>query len=139
MRSIELEMDSVMPRNRPPRPTEAELEILSVLWEHGPTTVRAVYDLLSPARSIGYTTVLKLMQNMTEKGLVVRDESQRSHVYSAAYREEQTQQQLVADLLNRAFAGATDKLILQALRTKKVTPEELNEVRRLLDELEEKS
>ena len=119
-----------------PRPTDAELEILRVLWERGPSTVRAVHEALGPARGVGYTTVLKLMQIMAEKGLVARDESRRSHVYRARERAEVMQRRLVRDLLARAFGGSPGRLVLQALSSKKATPEELAEIRRLLDRLE---
>lgn len=118
------------------RPTDSELEILRVLWSKGPSTVRDVHDVLSETRSAGYTGTLKLMQIMAEKGLVLRDESNRSHVYVAAVREEQSQKQLVRDLLASAFRGSADKLVMQALSAKKVTDEEITEIRRMLDELE---
>lgn len=118
------------------RPTDSELEILRVLWSNGPSTVRDVHEVLSETRSAGYTGTLKLMQIMAEKGLVLRDESSRSHIYAAAVREEQSQKQLVKDLLTSAFRGSADKLIMQALSAKKVTDEELTEIRRMLDELE---
>ncbi|MEZ6060524.1 MAG: BlaI/MecI/CopY family transcriptional regulator [Planctomycetaceae bacterium] len=114
------------------------MEILRVLWTNGPATVRDVHEVLRRTRSAGYTGTLKLMQIMAEKGLVTRDESQRSHVYTAAIREQQTQKQLVKDLLNSAFSGSADKLVMQALSAKKVTDEELAEIRRMLDELEAK-
>lgn len=117
-----------------PRPTDSELAILRVLWSRGASTVREVHEAL-PEGS-GYTTILKLMQIMTEKGLVVRDESQRAHVYSARLPQEKTQRQLVTDLVDRAFGGSPAQLALQALSTKKTSPEELAELRRLLDSLE---
>jgi len=120
------------------RPTDAELEILRVLWENGPNTVRAVHEELSRSRELGYTTVLKLLQIMTDKGLVVRDESQRSHVYRARHKQEQTQRHLVSDLLARAFGGSAEKLVAQALRSRKVSAEQLAEIRKLLDDLEGK-
>lgn len=119
-----------------PRPTDAELDILNVLWEQGASTVRDVHSTLSVARDVGYTTVLKLLQIMTDKGLVVRDESQRSHVYKAKQREATTQKQLVRDLVQRAFGGSTEKLVMQALSSKKASVEELAEIRRMLDDLE---
>lgn len=122
-----------------PKPTTAELEILSILWEHGPTTVRAIHDILSQDKETGYTTTLKILQKMTEKGLVTRDESRRSHVYHAAIQAEQTQRQLVDELIKQAFGGAAEKLVMQALSSRKVAPEEIGALRRLLDELEEKS
>ena len=119
-----------------PRPTDAELAILRVLWQHGASTVRQVQEELNRNRSTGYTTALKLMQIMTEKGLVVRDESHRTHVYEARVAEEQTQRQLVRDLLDRAFGGSARKLVMQALSVKRASAEELTQIRQLLDELE---
>ena len=120
-----------------PRPTDAELGILRVLWERGPSTVRDVHEALNKGQEgTGYTTVLKLMQIMTEKGLVERDESQRAHVYRARATEQRTQRQLVVDLVDRAFGGSPAKLAMQALSSKKTSPEELAELRRLLESLE---
>jgi len=119
-----------------PRPTDAELSILRVLWERGPSTVREVHDVLSGTQATGYTTVLKLMQIMTEKGLVVRDESERAHVYEARHSEQRTQRQIVADLVERAFDGSSTKLVMQALAGRKASAAELNEIRELLDKLE---
>ncbi len=119
-----------------PRPTDAELAILRVLWDRGPSTVREVTDQLGKERDVGYTTALKLLQIMTDKGLVLRDESKRSHVYRPKQREETTQRQLVSDLIARAFGGSPEKLVLQALSAKKASKEELGEIRRMLDELE---
>jgi predicted transcriptional regulator len=121
---------------RLPKPTDAELAILRVIWEQGPSTVRQIQQTLDRVRPTGYTTVLKLLQIMTDKGLVRRDESERSHVYRARLSEDQTQQQLVGDLLNRAFAGSTSRLVMQALSSGKASAEELAEIRRLLDEWE---
>jgi predicted transcriptional regulator len=120
----------------PPRPTDAELAILRVLWSRGPSTVREVQEALSQERSAGYTTVLKFLQIMHEKGLVSRNESARSHVYEAAYSQEQTQGQLVGDLLDRAFGGSARQLVLHALSAKQVSSQELAEIRRLLDQIE---
>ena len=124
-----------MPRSpSAPKPTDAELAILRVLWERGPSTVRQVHEVLaSRERPTAYTTALKLMQIMTEKGLVRRDESERTHVYHARLTEEQTQRQLVRDLLERAFGGSSSKLVLQALNAKRATPEELGEIRKLIE------
>jgi predicted transcriptional regulator len=119
-------------QSRLPRPTQGELEILSVLWEHGPSSVREVQQQLPPSRAAGYTTVLKLLQIMASKGLVDRDESGRSHVYRAAVAREQTQRQLVSDLLERAFGGSATQLIQQALASRPASPEEMREIRRLL-------
>jgi predicted transcriptional regulator len=121
---------------RPPRPTDAELSILRVLWARGPSTVRQVLEQLHDERAIGYTTVLKLMQIMTEKGLLVRNESDRTHVYRARYGQAETQGVLVKDLLERAFGGSAMQLVQRALSTRRATPEELAEIRRLLDEHE---
>jgi predicted transcriptional regulator len=116
-----------------PRPTDAELAILRVLWERGPATVRQVHEALAGARATGYTTTLKLMQIMAEKGLVTRDESVRTHVYEVRLSREQTQRQLVSDLLDRAFGGSASALVLQALRAGDATPEELQQIRELID------
>lgn len=121
---------------QPPRPTDAELAILRVLWDRGPSTVRDVQVVLEQARPTGYTTALKLLQIMTDKGLVRRDASERTHVYETRLTEQQTQQQLVGDLLERAFEGSAAKLVMQALATQPASAEELAEIRRLLDRRE---
>src|SRR2546422_1716524 len=121
---------------QPPRPTDAELAILRVLWERGPSTVRDVHDELIRHAPTGYTTVLKLLQIMTEKGLVVRDETQRAHIYEARYSEQKTQRQLLLDLADRAFGGSAAKLVLQALSGRKTSAEELSAIRDLLNRLE---
>ncbi len=118
------------------RPTDAELAILRVLWSRGSSTVRQVQEVLSQDRETGYTTVLKLMQIMTEKGLVERDESERTHVYQARFTQEQTQQRLVSDLLEKAFGGSASQLVMRALAAKPASANELAQIRRLLDELE---
>ena len=122
-----------------PRPTDAELAILRVLWDRGPSTVREVTDALQAERGTGYTTALKLLQIMTDKGLVLRDDSQRTHVYQACAPAAQTQRQLVGDLLERAFGGSSQQLVLQALSSKRASRAELDEIRKLLDELEKKA
>jgi BlaI family transcriptional regulator, penicillinase repressor len=122
-----------MTRHHVPRPTDAELAILRVLWDLGPCTVRQVHEVLSRERPGAYTTSLKLLQIMTEKGLVSRDERDRSHVYHAKLTEEQTQRQLVRDLLDRAFGGSATKLVMQALAARRASAEELSEIRRLID------
>ncbi|MBA3241058.1 MAG: BlaI/MecI/CopY family transcriptional regulator [Acidobacteria bacterium] len=119
-----------------PRPTDAELEILKVLWRRGPSTVREVFDDLSAVKTTGYTTMLKLMQIMSDKGLVRRDETARAHVYAAALAEDETQRQLIGDLLRRAFDGSAKRLVLQALSTERASADELAEIRQMLDELE---
>jgi len=116
-----------------PRPTDAELAILRVLWERGPSTVRQVHEALAEARVTGYTTTLKLMQIMAEKGLVTRDESARTHVYAARLTRDETQQQLVSDLLDRAFGGSAATLVLQALRAGETSADELTEIQALID------
>ena len=118
----------------PPKPTDSELAILRVLWERGPSTVRQVHDQLNRQRRMGYTTVLKLMQIMTEKGLVARNESERSHVYRARAGEQQTQRHLIRDLLDRAFDGSAKKLVMQALSAAPATRAELAEIRQLIDQ-----
>lgn len=119
------------------RPTDAELMILGVIWERGPSTVRAVFDHLAADQDIGYTTVLKLMQIMTDKGLLDRDTSVRPQVFRPAKSQRQTQKQLLRDLVDRAFSGSPGDLVLQALSTRRATPEERRQIRDLLDKLEE--
>ena len=125
-----------MSKSNLPKPTEAELVILRILWRQGPCTVRRVWEQSGLEQQTGYTTALKLMQIMFEKGLVERDETQRSHVYRAKRTEEQTQRQVVGHLLERLFSGSTPKLVMQALAMKKASPAELAAIRKLLDELE---
>ena len=124
---------------QPPRPTDAELEILNVLWARGPSTVRGVFDVIAEHKTAQYTTVLKLLQIMAEKGLVRRDEKQRAHIYEAAQPQEWTQQQLAGDLLRRAFNGNARSLMLGALSAKKTTRNELADLRRLLDDYEKRA
>jgi predicted transcriptional regulator len=128
-----------MKKKPAPRPTEAELAILRVLWEQGPSTVRQVHDILAEARESGYTTTLKQLQLMTEKGLTVREEAGRMHLYRAGYPQEETQRRLVADLLERAFGGSSAQLVVQALAARPASAEELREIRRLLASQKEKS
>ncbi len=120
--------------HKPRRPTDAELEILTVLWSIGPATVREVYEVVCRRRTAQYSTVLKFMQIMAEKGLVHRDEKQRAHVYEPAKTREWTQRQLAGDLLERAFSGSAKALLVGALSARKATKEELAEMRKLLDE-----
>ena len=115
-------------------PTNAELEILRVLWQRGASTVRDVHESLDHARPVGYTTVLKLLQIMVEKGLVRRDASARSHVYTAVASQGATQRRLVADLVQRVFGGSTLGLVLHALESTPATAPQLEQIRRLLDE-----
>ena len=119
-----------------PKPTASELEILHVLWERGPSTVRDVHEALSAHKPIGYTSVLKLMQIMTAKGTVRRDEQQRAHVYEAVQPAEKTKRQLAADVLQRVFDGSASELMMHALAGRKTSKEEVEELRRLLDEYE---
>jgi len=124
-----------MARHKTPRPTDRELAILRVLWERGPSTVRQVNEAINRDRSTGYTTTLKLMQIMAEKGLVARDESDRTHIYTAYAGQEQTQRELVGDLMDRAFGGSARKLVMQALAAKKVSARELAKIKKILDGL----
>ncbi|TAN06199.1 MAG: BlaI/MecI/CopY family transcriptional regulator [Rhodanobacteraceae bacterium] len=118
------------------RPTEAELEILQVLWEHGACTVRDVHDVLHRRGGTGYTTALKMLQIMFDKGLATRDESQRAHVYRAAVSKERTQKRFLSDMLQRVFDGSPSRLVLQALGDHKASREELREIRALLNKLD---
>jgi BlaI family transcriptional regulator, penicillinase repressor len=119
--------------SKPPKPTEAELAILRVLWTRGPSTVREVHDAMADVRDVGYTTTLKTLQVMMEKGLTIREEHRGQHLYRPAHAEEVTQGRLLVDLLDRAFGGSTSKLVIQALRSRRASPDELREIRRLLD------
>ncbi|HEX7348824.1 MAG TPA: BlaI/MecI/CopY family transcriptional regulator [Rhodanobacteraceae bacterium] len=118
------------------RPTDAELEILQVLWQHGACTVRDVHEVLHARDGTGYTTALKMLQVMHDKGLVTRDESQRAHVYQAAVSKERTQKRFLSDLLQRVFEGSSSRLVLQALGDHKASREELREIRSLLNQLD---
>ena len=121
-----------------PRPTDAELAILGVLWTRGASTVRQVHEALADTRETGYTTTLKLMQIMADKGLVTRNETARTHVYAAAAGEEQTQRQLVQDLVDRAFGGSAAQLVLRALSAEGASDAEITEIRKLIDDYREK-
>ncbi len=123
--------------NDPPRPTDAELEILTVLWSRGAATVREVHEVIAQRRPAQYTTVLKLLQVMAEKGLVKRDEDQRAHVYRASRPADWTQQQLAGDLIRRAFDGSAKNLILGALSAGKPSRREMDEIRKLLADYKE--
>jgi predicted transcriptional regulator len=120
----------------PRRPTEAELAILQVLWDGGPQTVRGIQRVLNQAKPTGYTTVLKTIQIMTDKGLVERDESVRPQIYRPRYSQQQTQRQLLRDLMQRAFGGSVKALVLQALAERKSTREELEAMEKLLEKFE---
>jgi BlaI family transcriptional regulator, penicillinase repressor len=119
-----------------PKPTDAELEILTVLWSRGPSTVRDIHEVIVERKTTQYTTVLKLLQIMAEKGLVRRDEKQRAHVYEAAVARETTQKQLAGDLLQRAFNGSAARLMQGALSSRRTSKAELAQIRKLLDEYE---
>ena len=118
------------------KPTEAELEILQVIWQQGPSTVRSVHEKLAELRDIGYTTTLKNMQNMVQKGLLTRDESAKSHVYATPIPQEKTQKLLIDRLLETAFGGSAGNMVLQALGHRKTSPEELEQIKALIEKLE---
>ena len=122
-----------MARYKKSRPTDRELTILRILWDSGPSTVRQVNEAMNKDENTGYTTTLKLMQIMAEKGLLRRDDSQFKHIYKPAITEERTQKQLVGDLLERAFSGSAEKLVMRALSAKKVSPKELAKIKKLLN------
>jgi BlaI family transcriptional regulator, penicillinase repressor len=128
----------IMGRQRLPHPTDREIAILRILWDKGSSTVKQVNEVMSKDKTTGYTTTLKLMQIMTEKGLVITDKSRFQHVYKPAISEEKAQKQLVGNLLERAFSGSAEKLVMRALSAKKVSPEELTRIRKMLDEMERK-
>jgi predicted transcriptional regulator len=123
---------------KPQKPTGSELEILHVLWERGPSTVRDVHEAIKTKKPLGYTTVLKLLQIMTTKGLVRRDEQQRAHVYEAWQPAEKTKRQFAADMLQRVFDGSASDLMMHALADRRGSKEEVAELRRLLEEYERK-
>ncbi len=125
-----------MARHKSPGPTDRELAILSVLWQHGPSTVRQVHEALQDDSETGYTTTLKLMQIMAEKGLLNRKGAGRQHVYRPAISEEKTQKQVVGEMMEKVFAGSAEKLVMRALSARKVSAEELKRIREMLDELE---
>ncbi|MDR1841981.1 MAG: BlaI/MecI/CopY family transcriptional regulator [Holophagales bacterium] len=122
-----------------PRPTDAELAVLRALWQDGPSTVRQIHAVLSKKKDLGYTSVLKCLQVMTDKGLVTRDQSERSHVYAPVQTEDQTQRSLVDDLLARAFGGSAKKLVMQALSARPASQQELEQIRELLDRAREET
>ena len=122
--------------NQTPKPTESELEILQILWQHGPTTVRFVNEQLNQRKEVGYTTTLKIMQIMAEKGLVKRNEESRSHIYEANVTEEATQKHMLDKFLDLTFRGSASKLVMQALGNHKATRAELDEIRKLIDKME---
>lgn len=131
-------MFDMVNRTKDLKPTNAELSILQVLWQRGPSTVREVHEELSKSRDTGYTTVLKLMQIMAEKGSLVRDEEERAHVYRPSQSQELSKRGLVGDLMEKAFGGSAQDLVMHALTAKKASSEDLAAIRKLLDELESK-
>lgn len=120
------------------KPTEAELTLLNILWKMGPATVRQIHETVSLSQKTGYTTVLKILQIMHEKSLVIRDESNRAHVYAAANSETVTQSSLLKDLVSKAFGGSTSKLVMRALDSS-TSKQEIEDIRQMLNELEEHS
>ena len=126
-----------MARDKKQHPTEKELAILNVLWAVGPATVRQVNDEISKQQKTGYTTTLKLMQIMTDKGLLIRDDEPFKHIYKPAVSQEKTEKQLVTDMLDKVFAGSAEKLVMRTLSAKQVSAEELKKIRQLLDKMEE--
>ena len=124
-----------MARKRLPRPTDGEMEILNVLWDLGPCTVREANEALNRKKPTGYTTTLKLMQIMVDKGVLCRDESSRRHVYSPAISEEGTQKRMVKDLLDRVFSGSAEKLVVRALSAKRISAAELGRIKKLVEEM----
>jgi len=139
MTKLFVDFDEILRHNpgMPVKPTESELAILRVLWEHGALGVRDILHILNESKPTGYTTALKMLQIMTVKGLVERDESTRPQIYRARYSQTQTQRQLVRDLLSRAFGGSVKQLVLQALATRKSTAEELQQIEKLLERYED--
>jgi BlaI family penicillinase repressor len=126
-----------MAREKKQYPTEKELAILKILWAGGPSTVRQVNEQISKQQKTGYTTTLKLMQIMTDKGLLTRDDTPFKHIYKPAVSKEKTEKQIVADMLDKVFAGSAEKLVMRALSAKQVSAEELKKIRQLLDQMEE--
>ncbi len=127
-----------MARHKTASPTNKELAILGILWNNGPSTVRQVNEEMNKQQKTGYTTTLKLMQIMTEKGLVVRDDSKFQHIYKPAISEEKTQNQVVGDLLEKVFSGSAEKLVMRALSAKKVSAKELSKIKKMIAKIEEK-
>lgn len=127
-----------MARHKTASPTNKELAILCILWNNGPSTVRQVNEEMNKQQKTGYTTTLKLMQIMTEKGLVVRDDSKFQHIYKPATSEEKTQNHVVGDLLEKVFSGSAEKLVMRALSAKKVSAKELSKIKKMIAKIEEK-
>lgn len=127
-----------MARQKVTGPTEKEIAILKILWDNGPSTVRQVNEHMNKHQKTGYTTTLKFMQIMTDKGLLVRDDTKFQHVYKPAVSEEKTQNQIVGDMMEKVFSGSAEKLVMRALSSKKVSARELEKIKKLLDEMEGK-
>ena len=125
-----------MARHKKSGPTDRELAILSILWQRGPSTVREIHETLQEGSETGYTTTLKLMQIMAEKGLLSRKGAGRQHIYKPTISQERTQKQVVGEMLEKVFAGSAEKLVMRALSARKVSPEELKRIREMLDEME---
>ncbi len=123
---------------KPFKPTESELEILSILWEKGNATVREVHEVVQKTKDVGYTTTLKLMQIMHEKGLVARNESAKTHIYSPSFDREKAQEQYVGKMIRTLFSGSTSQLVLQALGKHKPTSQDLVDIKNLIEQLEKK-
>ena len=131
-------MEAKEPKNKKPEPTKSELEILQVLWEHGPSTVRFVNDTLNEQREVNYTSTLKLMQIMAEKNLVLRDESSMKHIYRPAEEENKTKGHLLDRFVNTLYNGSPSKLVMQLIGSKETSKEELDELRKILKDLDDK-
>ncbi len=127
-----------MARQKVSGPTDKELAILGILWNNGPSTVRQVNEEMNKQQRTGYTTTLKLMQIMTEKELVLRDDSKFQHIYKPAVSEEKTQKQVVGDLLEKVFSGSAEKLVMRALSAKKVSAKELAKIKKMIEKIEGK-
>jgi BlaI family penicillinase repressor len=127
-----------MARQKLTGPTDKEIQILSILWDTGPATVRQINDEINKQQKTGYTTTLKLMQIMTDKGLLIRDDSNFQHIYTPAISEEGTQNQIIGSLLEKAFSGSAEKLVMRALSAKKISPDELARIKKMLNEMKEK-
>ena len=128
-----------MKRSNPSNPTDAQLEVLNILWDRGPLTVRQVHEELSKAKPSQYTTTLKIMQVMADRGLVARDESERSHVYRAQIAREDAERQLASDLMNRVFAGSARRLLVSALASKRASSKEVDELRDFIEQYRQRT
>ncbi len=127
-----------MPSQQFPQPTDGELDVLRFLWDNGPSTVKQVHEAVNKKRPVGYTTTLKVMQVMHERGLLVRDDSKYRHIYTPALPEEKTQKQLLTDFLDKAFSGSAEKLVMQLISAKKLSAKERSKIRKMFNETERK-